>query len=560
MTANSLFAQPTPGLPTGTLTKQTYTSPIDGAAIEYALWLPPNYEGQASWPMIVFLHGSGQGTNWKSPTEPQASVPVLGDLSDLPFIVAFPLMRGSWSISALAERDVLDTIAAVKGRFPVDPDRVHLVGLSLGGFAGWRIACRYPDEFASLTVFCGGGEPDLAVNLRNIPLQVCHGASDPSVPVSRSREMVAALEKAAIPVNYAEYPQGKHIIWREALGNRLLYQWMVQQVRDRHPRRISYRTNNLRYASAYWATVESILDPSAPAYIDVFAPPGQDLILVHADNVGRLVLDLPPQVLDPNRTPSFMVNDKPLSPRRTERGWVLELGDVPEGPPVKRPGLSGPIQDVLNDVFVVSIPSQGEPEELRRWQEAAIKGMGWLRGLVYNGVRFAPAEEVSPEIMHGANLICFGTATNNPVLGQLAGEIPLRFEHQRLLLGDEPLSAWAVAFAMIYPNPLAPDRYIVVCSGRPDAAGKLARLVLTPPPLSPPLAEDLVVMLGNGQLVPWGESPSELPEGVPPTGARNPGRGPVFDNGWRLDAEARQWLHSIPNPPERAQSTQIGRP
>ena len=549
-----LSAQPAPERATGTLTKQTYTSPIDGAEIDYALWLPPDYQERSSWPLIVQLHGSGKGTDWRAPTNVKASVPVLGSLSDLPFVVVFPLMRGSWSISALAERDVIDTIAAVQARFAVDPDRVHLVGLSFGGFAAWRIACRYPDLFASLTVFCGGGEPDLAVNLRHLPIRVFHGAKDQRVPVARSREMVAALGRADIPVSFVEDPEGSHVVGREALGSRLLYQWMSNQVRVRHPRRVSYRTHSLRHASAYWLTIESMSDPSVPASVDAFAPPGQGLVVVHAENVGRLVLDPAPEVVEPGRPPQFVVNSQPTEAVRTDRGWVLELDEAPAEGLAKCPGLSGPIQDVLNDAFVVSVPSAGKPEIIRRWQAAAAQGMGWTEALVTHNVRIAPADQVTQEMMEAAHLICFGSPWNHPVLGWLVGHLPLHAEGGRVHLYGEPLSARVVAFVMIFPNPLAPNRYIVVCSGHPEAAGKLAAAVLSPPPLNQPPIEDLVLMQGDGQIVAWGRQPDADKDRDPPMGARLAGRGPVFDRNWQLTPEARAWLQSIPPPVATSQA------
>ncbi len=546
-------AQRTEPRPHGTLTKQTYVSPVDGAAIDYALWLPPSYEQGGSWPLIVDLHGSGQGTDWQAPTTPKGAVPVLGELSDLPFVVVFPLLRGSSSISAQAERDVIDTIADVTSRFKVDPDRVHLVGLSFGGFAAWSIACRYPHVFASLTTFSAGGEPDLAVNLRHVPTQVYHGGKDGRVKAALSREMVAAMGEADIPVRYVEEPDGYHTVWRAVLGDRAFYEWLADQTRVRTPRRISYRTHSLRHASAYWLTIESMLDPAEPAYADVFVPPGTAEVMIHGENLARLILDPPHDVLGPEVRPRFMVNDGPVEVERTDRGWVLHLSGDSPAEPEKRPGLSGPIQDVFHDPFVVAVASRGEPRDVARWQAAAASAMSWTQGMVTANVRVVPADQVTREMMAAAHLICFGTPANHPVLAELVGRLPLHAADGRLLLEGDPLSPWAVSFVMIYPNPLAPARYIVVCSGRPEATGRLAAVALTPPTLNPPPIEDLLVMQGDGRLVPWGGGAEPADNREVPMGARVPARGPVFDRHWQLTPEARDWLRDIPRPPPASQ-------
>lgn len=541
-------AQPRPGEPTGELLKRTYVSAIDGAAIDYALWLPPEYDEGKRWPLIVFLHGSAEGQHWRAPTAPAASVPVLGARSDLPFLVVFPLMRGSWAISALAERDVIDTLADVQKHYAVAPDRVHLVGLSLGGFAAWRIACRYPDLFASLTVFCGGGEPDLAVNLRNLAIRVYHGARDRSVPVTHSREMAAALGEAEIAVKYLEPPQEGHVVWRGPLGGTELYDWMAEQHRVRHPRRISYRTRTLRHARAHWLTIESMLDPSVPAFVDVFVPPGQGQVLVHAENIGRLVLDVPAEILEGVNQPRFVADGQVIKARRTDTGWLLEFPGAPQGDPIKKPGLSGPIQDVLLDAFVVSVAARAEAEWSRAWSAAAAEGMGWASQMVTSNLTTVPPNEVTAETMERAHLICFGNPSNHAILARLLGRLPLHAEAGRLMLEGEPLPESLVAFVMIRPNPLAPDRYLVVCSGHPAAVGRLAAMALTPPALGPEPVEDLVVLQRDGKMLPWpangGENRSNARASPSSMGTRLPQRGAIFDANWRLTPEARRWLLS----------------
>ena len=120
-------------------------------------------------------------------------------------------------------------------------------------------------------------------------------------------------------------------------------------------------------------------------------------------------------------------------------------------------------------------------------------------------------------------------------------------EAGRLWLEGEPLSETLAAFVMIHPNPLAPDRYIVVCSGDPAAVGTLAAKALTPPSLSPEPLEDLVVLRRDGTLLPWavdqraGQSSSSHSMGARPTP-----RGPTFDSTWQLTPQARRWLLSEP--------------
>ena len=99
---DGLAAQPAATQPVPDRFEQcTFRSSLDGATVSYASWLPPAYDAQTPWPLIVFLHGSAEGKHWKHPTSETAGIPVRTAKADLPFVVAYPLMRGTWSITSL---------------------------------------------------------------------------------------------------------------------------------------------------------------------------------------------------------------------------------------------------------------------------------------------------------------------------------------------------------------------------------------------------------------------------------------------------------------------------
>ncbi|MFH0980929.1 MAG: alpha/beta hydrolase-fold protein [Planctomycetota bacterium] len=522
-----------------------YLSPLDGATIEYALWYPADYDEAGLWPLIIFLHGSGEGGDWEAPTRAEAGIPVRTTRADLPFLVVSPLMRGTWSINGPAERDVLDTLADVQSRANVDPNRIHLTGLSLGAFAAWAIAAHYPDRFASLSVFAGGGQPDLVGNLRHLPTWVFHGAADEQVPVAESVRMVRAAEAARLPVLYTEIPGVGHNCWREAYAGDALYGWMAGQTRVREPRRITYRTHSLRHNRAYWATIDSLIDPARPATIDVFIPQGSE-VYVHADNVGRLVLTPPSAVVAPGTTPQYFVDNHPARAEPVENGWALQLADASAAPLRKRHGLSGPIQDGLWDTFVIVTADAEDPVVTEVWHQAAQRAFRWTEGLTYQNFKFMPADQVTPEVIQSSHLICFGNPETHSLLGRVAAQLPLVFTRVGLQVYGRPGAEQIVGLVMIYPNPLNPDRYLVTCSGRPKAVAALAALTLQPPYLAPMPIEDLVVVTLDGTLLLQDPTAGAAPSagGMAPT---IPPRGAVFDGNWQLPAPVIERLIQGPS-------------
>ncbi len=116
---------------------------------------------------------------------------------------------------------------------PIDTERIYVTGLSMGGYGTWDILCRRPELFAAGVPVCGGGDENMASVLQNIPIWVFHGALDKVVKVSRSRNMVAALQKINAPVRYTEYPDIEHDSWKEAYRSRQLIEWLFAQRKKR---------------------------------------------------------------------------------------------------------------------------------------------------------------------------------------------------------------------------------------------------------------------------------------------------------------------------------------
>jgi predicted peptidase len=110
----------------------------------------------------------------------------------------------------LSEADVLGMLDAVRSQYRIDASRVFLMGHSMGAIGTWALAARYPDRWAALGAFAGFGSPATARTIATIPQYIVHGDADPTVSVSGSRTMVAALRQAGAVVEYIEVPGGDH--------------------------------------------------------------------------------------------------------------------------------------------------------------------------------------------------------------------------------------------------------------------------------------------------------------------------------------------------------------
>jgi len=175
----------------------TFLSEIDDSDQPYAINVPNAYTPQKQWPLVISLHGAdsnhrlnlrrvfGQG-NRLGETDSQATrmFPALGDSG---FIVASPLARGNMGYQGIAEKDVYDVLDDVKRRFSIDPDRVYLTGLSMGGGGTLWLGLTRPDIWAAIAAVCPApplGIEELAGNALNFPVKLFQGQIDPLVPAA----------------------------------------------------------------------------------------------------------------------------------------------------------------------------------------------------------------------------------------------------------------------------------------------------------------------------------------------------------------------------------------
>ena len=105
---------------------------------------------------------------------------------------------------------MLELIDALKTEFSVDPHRVYLTGVSMGGFGTWEYVARRPELFAAAAPMAGYSDPRQVERFAKIPFWIFHGGADRTNPVQGSRTMYALLQKAGADVRYTEYPETDH--------------------------------------------------------------------------------------------------------------------------------------------------------------------------------------------------------------------------------------------------------------------------------------------------------------------------------------------------------------
>ena len=217
-----------------------------GDRAQQELWtkvqIPIGYSPDVPAPLLIALHG------W-SYDAAGASASALYNYAMAAnahgWLLAAPQILGDHSASLTIQREMVALVRYMQSHYAVDPRRIYITGISMGGGIAATVAAKYPDLFAAVAEERGPtdlaewyhqkagtnyqivlyneiGDPDLrpfeyarrssrqlAENLQYVPVLITHPISDTIVPVSQGRQFRGALEHYGVEqVEYYEYPGG----------------------------------------------------------------------------------------------------------------------------------------------------------------------------------------------------------------------------------------------------------------------------------------------------------------------------------------------------------------
>jgi predicted peptidase len=214
-------------------------------SLPYQIYLPTEY-GKKRVPLIVFLHGSGErGTDnikqgihvlpYLTSPDVQKKNPCVVIAPQCPENESWsPVNRENWSPipdapATPSMNNLIGLIEDLKKDKNIDPNRIYIIGLSMGGFGTFDIMSRKPLLFAAGVPICGGGDYKLVSDYAHVPIWIFHGDQDPAVPVRLSRSAYGALTDVGCQVKYTEYPGGGHDIWERAVREPGFIDWLFDQ-------------------------------------------------------------------------------------------------------------------------------------------------------------------------------------------------------------------------------------------------------------------------------------------------------------------------------------------
>ena len=205
----------------------------NGDTLKYQLILPQDFDSTKTYPMVVCLPYSG-GIQGSPPAKFLLNEVNRKKYPSFLFVPFCPNGSGWGGIPNYPTMDTLvfEAIENLQNEVnAIDKDRIYVSGVSRGGYGSWHFISLRPDIFAAAMPVCGGGDPNMAHNMVDVAVWAFHGENDPGVPVSGSRDMIAAIKKSGGNPKYTEFEGAGHDIWHYVTITPGVLDWLFEQKR-----------------------------------------------------------------------------------------------------------------------------------------------------------------------------------------------------------------------------------------------------------------------------------------------------------------------------------------
>ncbi len=431
--------------------KDSYPSEPDGAQVSFSVRMPPRVENLDAYPLMVVLNGGPR-------VEPSAK---------FPFIQVRPTRTRSWGYRSLSTYDVMQVIATMKQRYPVDPDRIYLVGSSAGGSGAMHLASCFPDEFAALISLVAAGNNYPLANFGNLPVAFHHGDRDWTSAICNARVQTQRMREIGCPVTLHEYRSGHSV----PLPHEPMMEWLLAQKRDPVPDFISHECEAPSLGRNFWVHIREFQDPHQRAYVE--ARISGETVTIRPNNIANLALNL--EILPNVREIAIADQKLPAAGEgwvelRSENGrWAPKSGESPARRPYEAGAAANLFQgEPLTIVFGTAGGCGG------RLKTAANKLANFGGSTIAQfGGRFPVIadRDLTTELASTRNLVLLGTPEENLVTKAIFPELPLKIANGVLQAGNRPdLPLKSQVLGLLHPHPHHPARLVYVLAPFLDEA------------------------------------------------------------------------------------------
>ncbi len=462
-----------------------FRSAIDGSVQPYGVDTPKDFDFGKPAKAYIWLHGRGDAmTDLPFVAERMKKGSQFAPPADT--IVIHPFGRQCVGFKGPGEADVLEGLAHLSSRYKTDENRIALMGFSMGGAGAWMLGAHYTGKWA--VVHAGAGYVDVrrftrtdpanvapwtvtlwghndvagyARNFLNVPLVAYSGEKDGQKLAADIIEEVLAKEGLTLkhligPGKGHEYHPDQKKQVEEFVTEALV------KGRPADPLELHFQTQTLRYSDLRWLRVEGLEQHWSDSRVDASRQDGK--LTLTTQNITSLRVALP-------AASSALIDGQKVAwgaGRWEKLGGKWQPAASPAPTDLrKRPGLQGPMDDAIVSPFLVVLPSKPCASPMAdRWVKFESERFAKFWREVFRGeVRVKKDTEVTGDDIRDYNLVLWGDPVSNTAISRIAPKLPVRWENSKIAVGSKTFSGADHLPALIYPNPLNPNRYVVINNG-----------------------------------------------------------------------------------------------
>lgn len=483
-----------------------YISKIDKSVQPYGLVIPPLFTPNTThrWRLDAWFHGRGETlseVNFLTERETR-----MGEFTPRDTIVLHLYGRYCNANKFAGEVDLFEAMDKVKQQYRIDDNRILVRGFSMGGASAWQFGTHYPGLWAAIAPGAGFSESaqflklkldgpeappwweqklfhlydatDYAANLSGTSLVAYNGENDGQKQAADMMEKAMEAEGLRMlrivgpKTGHSYHPDSKVEIDR-------ILDAIAERGRDPYPRKIRFTTWTLAYNQNKWLTIDvlgqhwerarlnaeiesdsgvKVETTNVTAFTFEFGSGGCPLALA-----GKPVVTIDGQkltVVGPMSDRSWKVHF-----RKNGNQWAAVDSPI-SASLAKRHGLQGPIDDAFLDSFVFVTPT-GTPiaPGVAKWVESEqVRAVTEWRRHFRGDAQVRKDSEITDADIAASNLILWGDPGSNKILARIADKLPIKWTAEGVEVGDKRFAAATHAPILIFPNPLNPNKYVVLNS------------------------------------------------------------------------------------------------
>jgi len=513
----ALAAGRTPWLELRGLVPRGYQSKIDGSIQPFGMVVPESFQKNLPWRwrLDCWFHGRGETMTELDFIHQRQTSP--GEFTPQDTLVLHPYGRYCNGSRFAGETDFFEALDTVKRDYRIDEDRIIVRGFSLGGAACWHIATHHAWQWCAANPGAGFSETEqflnffqgeklqpqpwerklwnlydsttVAGNLFNCPTVAYSGEIDKQKQAADLMAKAIGFNETGLMLRHIIGPGTGHKY--EPSAKQTVVETVDQLARlgRRFPLDVRLETFSLKYNKMAWLQIDAMEKHWEPSIAVGSFENGA--FHIGLKNVTSFSVLFPPGSLPETVGSLFgvMIKEDPFSvqsgekpgyegevSRPSDRSLAFTFAKNPGGIWVfdqnkaaglrKKHGLQGPIDDAFMDSFIFVRPTgKAANEKAGLWVKAEMeRAIEQWRRHFRGDARVKDDTAITEDDIQSANLILWGDPSSNSLIAKTAGQLPIAWTGSEIKAGTKTFPAADHALICIYPNPLNPERYLVLNS------------------------------------------------------------------------------------------------